>query len=192
MTAKEWNEIVKVLNVMYEKDGKLMFDADTPEKISVWYSCLNDLEYKPCCEAIKRFALTSKFRPTIADIREHYVAVTNPVNTMSESEAWSIVRMALRDSSYHAQEQFDAFPDIIKKAVVTPDRLREWGQMPSDTVGSVVRAEFRRSYESAANSVQQERQMGRIGVSIAEQIAEKLKNGLAMTRDEIQIGMKEG
>ena len=183
MTAKEWNEIVKVLNVMYEKDGKLMFDADTPEKISVWYSCLNDLEYKPCCEAIKRFALTSKFRPTIADIREHYVAVTNPVNTMSESEAWSMVRMALRDSSYHAEEQFDAFPDIVKKAVVSPARLKEWGQMPSDTVGSVVRAEFRRSYESAANSVQQERQMGRIGVRIAEQIAERLKGNLIAEKD---------
>lgn len=62
----------------------------------------------------------------------------------------------------------------------------------SDTVGSVVRAEFRRSYESAANSVQQERQMGQIGVNIAEQIAYKMKNNLTMTREELQIGLKEG
>lgn len=190
MTNKEWYSVVKVLNDAYEYNGKAMFES--PDKIQYWFSCLSDLDYMAVCGAVKRLAMTNPNRPTIADIRKECATLTAMEKPMSEAEAWSIVRMALRDSSYHAQEQFDAFPEIIKKAVVTPDRLREWGQMPSDTVGSVVRAEFRRSYESAANSVQQERQMGRIGVSIAEQIAEKLKNGLTMTRDEIQIGMKEG
>ena len=181
MTTQEWYSVVKVLNDAYEFNGKAMFES--PDKIMYWYSCLQDLDYAAVCGAVKRLAMTNPNRPTIADIRKECVVLTDTAPKMSEAEAWSMVRMALRDSSYHAEEQFDAFPEIVKKAVVSPARLKEWGQMPSDTVGSVVRAEFRRSFESAINSVQQEKQMGRIGVNIAEQIAERLKGNLIAEKD---------
>lgn len=174
MTIKEWTDIVKVLNVMYEKDGKLMFDADTPEKITVWYSCLNDLEYKPCCEAIKRFALTSKFRPTIADIREQYTKIAGTGSVPSEMEAWNMVRIALRDSTYNAEEQFNEFPELVKQIVVSPARLKEWGQLPSDTVSSVVRAEFRHSYESAYKQYTEKQIIGEERLRLAEKLAQQL------------------
>ena len=190
MTTNEWYGIVKVLNDAYEFNGKAMFE--TPDKIMYWYSCLQDLDYMAVCGAVKRLAMTNPNRPTIADIRKECVALTDVSPKISEAEAWNMVRIALRDSSYHSEEHFEAFPDIVKKAVVSPSRLKEWGQMPSDTVGSVVRAEFRRSFESAMNSTQQEKQMGQIGVNIAAQIADKLKNNLTMTREELQIELKEG
>lgn len=189
MTKDEWLDVAKILNDVYEFNGKAMFE--TPDKIMYWYSCLQDLDYMAVCGAVKRLAMTNPNRPTIADIRKECVALTDVSPKISEAEAWNMVRIALRDSSYHSEEHFEAFPDIVKKAVVSPARLKEWGQMPSDTVGSVVRAEFRRSFESAMNSTQQERQMGKIGTNIAEQIAQKLRNGLTMTREENQIGMKE-
>lgn len=175
MTNKEWYSVVKVLNDAYEYNGKAMFES--PDKIQYWFSCLSDLDYMAVCGAVKRLAMTNPNRPTIADIRRECVALTVTDKPMSEAEAWSIVRMALRDSSYHAQEQFDAFPEIIKKAVVTPDRLREWGSLNSDTVTSVVRAEFRRSFESAVNSTNEERQMGEMGKALAQKVANQLAIG---------------
>ena len=190
MTNSEWYGVVKILNAMYEDKGRLMFE--TPEKIKIWYECLSDLDYQGCCEAVKRHALISEFQPKIADIRKQYVAVTNTEQQISEAEAWNYVRAAIRDSLYHADEQFEQLPDIVKRAVASPDRLREWGQLPSDTVTSVVRAEFRRGFESATNSIREEKQVGLLGTTIAEQIAYKLKNNLTMTREELQIGLKEG
>lgn len=171
MTAKEWNEVVKMLNVVYEQNGKLMFDATTPEKVTVWYSCLKDLEYKPCCEAIKRLALTNKYRPTIADIREAYTKVVGSADVPTEMEAWNMVRLALRDSTYHAEEQFEEFPEFVKKIVVSPARLKEWGQLPSDTVSSVVRAEFRHSYESAYKQFTEAQIIGEGRLRIAQNLA---------------------
>lgn len=188
MTKDEWFDVAKILNDVYEFNGKAMFE--TPDKIMYWYSCLQDLDYAAVCGAVKRLAMTNPNRPTIADIRKECVVLTDVSPKISEAEAWNMVRIALRDSSYHSEEHFEAFPDIVKKAVVSPARLKEWGQMPSDTVGSVVRAEFRRSFESAMNSTQQEKQMGQIGVNIAAQIADKLKNNYTMTREEIQYALE--
>ena len=186
MTKEEWLSVAKVLNDAYEFNGKAMFES--PEKIMYWFSCLQDLDYKVVCVAVKRIAMTSPSRPTIADIRRECGLLTATEPKMSEAEAWNIVRIALRDSSYHAEEQFEMLPDIVKRAVVTPDRLKDWCQMPSDTVSSVVRAEFRRSFEAAVNSVTQEMQMGEMGKLIAEKLAKQL----TMSREEIQIGLKEG
>lgn len=172
MTKSEWNGVVKILNAMYEDKGRLMFE--TPEKIKIWYECLSDLDYQGCCEAVKRHALISEFQPKIADIRKQYVTVTNTEQQISEAEAWNYVRAAIRDSIYHADEQFEQLPDIVKRAVASPDRLREWGQLPSDTVTSVVRAEFRRGFESAQNSVDEERKTGAMGKAIAEKLAKRL------------------
>ena len=186
MTKQEWLDVVKVLNVMYEEKDRLMFE--TAEKINVWYSCLSDLDYGVVSVAVKRIASRSKYRPTIADIREECgnLTVTEPL--LSEAEAWNLVRVALRDSTYHAEERFAEFPEVVKKAVVSPARLQEWCQLSSDTVSSVVRAEFRRSFESAQNSTKEERQMGAMGKAIAEKLAKQL----TMTREKIQIGLKEG
>ena len=175
MTKDEWLKIVKVMNDLYEQNGKFMFE--TPEKINTWYSCLNDLDYRICGEAIKRFALTNKFRPSIADIREQYTLIANPEPMISEMEAWAMVRKAIGDSLYHAEERFNEFPEIVKRIVVNPDRLTEWASLPSDTVSAVVRAEFRRGYEYATKSIAEERQIGSKQLGLAQKLASQLAIG---------------
>lgn len=175
MTKSEWNEVVKILNAMYEDKGRLMFE--TPEKIKIWYECLSDLNYLGCCEAVKRHALVSEFQPKIADIRKQYATIMNTDQMMSEVQAWDMVRKAIGDSLYHAEDRFNAFPEFIKRIVVSPDRLTEWAQMPSETVSAVVRAEFRRGYESVLSSIREERQIGDKQLGLSQKIAEQLRIG---------------
>ena len=172
MTEKEWYGIVKILNATYEENGKLMFeDAD---KIQIWYSCLSDLDYKICCEAIKRATLVSKYRPKIADIREQYNKIVNGGDAISEMEAWGLVRNAIHDSLYHAEERFSELPEFVQKIVVSPDRLRDWASLPSDTVTAVVRAEFRRAYEVTTARVAEEKMIGEKNLAIAQKLASQL------------------
>ena len=172
MTREEWLTVAKILNDAYEFNGKAMFE--TPDKVQFWFSCLQDLDYKVVCVAVKKLAMTNPNRPTIASIREACVGIIESGPMLSEAEAWNIVRAALRDSTYHADEQFAEFPDAVKKAVVSPDRLREWCSMSSDTVTSVVRAEFRRSYESATRQIAEEKQIGEVGRNLIASVAERL------------------
>lgn len=175
MTEKEWYDVVKVLNATYEEKGRLMFE--TAEKIRIWYSCLKDLEYKPCCEAVQRITMANKYRPTIADIREQYMKVVGSADVPTEMEAWNMVRLALRDSTYHSEEQFEEFPEFVKRIVVSPARLKEWGQLPSDTVSAVVRAEFRHSYESAYKQFTEAQIIGEDRLRIAQNLAKQFAIG---------------
>lgn len=175
MTREEWLGVAKLLNEAYEFNGKAMFES--PEKVQFWFSCLQDLDYKVVCVAVKKLAMTSPSRPTIADIRNACGEIASPEPQMSEAMAWDLVRNALRDSSYHAEEQFEKLPQIVKRAVVSPDRLREWCMLSSDTVTSVVRAEFRRSYEQAVNSTKEERQLGDAGRTLLESVTRNLAIG---------------
>jgi len=175
MTREEWLGVAKLLNDAYEFNGKAMFE--TPDKVQFWFSCLQDLDYKVVCVAVKKLAMTSPGRPTIADIRNECGAIASAEPQMSEAMAWDLVRNALRDSSYHAEEQFSRLPSIVQRAVVSPDRLREWCQLNSDTVTSVVRAEFRRCYEQAMNSEKEERQLGEAGRKLIESVVGKLAIG---------------
>jgi hypothetical protein len=71
---------------------------------------------------------------------------------MVEMEAWGIVLKAIQNSNYRAQELFDAFPLVIKQIVGSPNQLREWAQMESSVVNSVIQSNFMRSYTAKSKA----------------------------------------
>lgn len=68
MNKKEFVEIMGAMVEMYpgrfEKLGDLA--------IEMWFECFSDLEYRIARQAIVNHAKSSKFPPTVADIREQY------------------------------------------------------------------------------------------------------------------------
>lgn len=78
---------------------------------------------------------------------------------MTEAEAWGIVSRALRNSTYGSKEEFEKFPPVIKRLVGSPNQLREWSAMDSETVHSVVASNFQRSYKAIA---QREREIAKL------------------------------
>ena len=57
------------------------------------------------------------------------------------------MRKAISRGLYYANEEFESLPEEAKKVVVRPEQLKEWAQMPSEEIDTVVRSNFRRSYE---------------------------------------------
>ena len=85
----------------------------------------------------------------------------------TEMDAWGMVRRAIGDSAYHASERFEELPEVVKKAVGGPQNLREWSQMDSDTVGSVIQSNFLRTYRVVRN---REREMAQMSPSLRKVI----------------------
>ena len=82
--------------------------------------------------------LTEKFPPTIADIREKATQIVESVDSsMSELEAWSLVRKAVRNSGYHSVEEFEKLPEACQRAVGSAANLKEWALMDSERVETV-------------------------------------------------------
>ena len=113
------------------------------DTVDVWYRLLQDLDYKDAADALGKHLSTSVYPPTIADIRYGCVADDG----MNGEEAWSLVYKAICNSGYNSVEEFGKLPPIIQKSVGSPENFRELALMPTDTVNSVEKSHFLRTYE---------------------------------------------
>lgn len=75
MTREEVKALFQVIVLAYERVDVL------PEKIDLWQSLLGDVDFKNAKEALYEHIKTSKFPPTIAEIRDAaYVPVDKPTD----------------------------------------------------------------------------------------------------------------
>ena len=59
-----------------------------------------------------------------------------------------MVRRALRNSSYHAEEEFDRLPPEIQQAIGGASALRDMSRIDSDEVATVCQSHFLRAYSA--------------------------------------------
>lgn len=119
-----------------------MFPDDNA--INVWYALLQDLPYKAAADALQRHLQTSRFPPTVADIRQG--AVPQKDTGIDEQTAWAMARKAIRLDPEQAKEQYDRLPAVVQKAIGDARNLCDWGMLPSDEVGTVIQSQFLRAY----------------------------------------------
>lgn len=65
---------------------------------------------------------------------------------MTELEAWNIVHKAIYRSTYNSKEEFEKFPEIIKRIVRSHEQLKKWAMMDVDEVNMVIESNFQRSF----------------------------------------------
>lgn len=164
------------------------------DAFNVWYSLLNDLSYEDLNAAIQKHMMTNPHPPTIADIRGAAAQLSSCSSEMSELKAWDMVRKAMRNSNYHAEEEFEKLPDTVQAAVGNPANLREWASMPTETVESVEQSHFLRAYRVA---VDRKREVAKLAPEIKklyelEQNTQPEKIGYTTVTSVEQITEKEG
>lgn len=139
MTAEDFGKLAMAIKTYYPRDNML----PTKESMQLWYDALKDIDYQSACIGLKNHVVTSKFPPTIADIRSG-VAITQP-QELNEMEAWALVSKAIRKSSYHSVEEYEKLPPTVQKAVGLPDQLRIWA-VDENYVESVIMSQFQKCY----------------------------------------------
>ena len=145
MTREEFKTLVKGMKAVYAQPTFIP-DQDA---FNVWFELLKDIPYQQANVAIQKYMLTEKFPPTIADIREKATQIVESVDSsMSELEAWSLVRKAVRNSGYHSVEEFEKLPEACQRAVGSAANLKEWALMDSERVETVEQSHFIRNYRT--------------------------------------------
>ena len=139
MTKEQFSLMVKGMKAVYT-DPKFIPDKAAFE---TWYALLADLEYKTANIALQKYMMTNHFPPTPADIRNN-IEVPEGMNS---NEAWSLVFKAVRNASYHAQEEYDKLPSIVQKAVGSADSLRSMALDANFNEG-VEKSHFTRVYDT--------------------------------------------
>lgn len=116
--------------------------------LNVWHKAFEKFDYEVVSEGLMAYIVSDKsgFAPSIGQLIDYISKITVEEN-LNEMEAWNLVRRAIADSTYHAQERFDEFPEEVKKAVGSPSILRAMG-MDRNYADGVAQSNFIKTYRS--------------------------------------------
>ena len=167
MTYDEFKILAKGMKAVYTQPTFLP-DADA---FNIWYQLLQDIDYKIANAAIQKYMLTSKFPPTIADIREQAASVVNGEKPLW-SDGWEEVVRAIKNyGSYGQKEAMESMSEITRMAV------RRMGYIDLCRSENPVadRANFRMIFEQIAEREQKQNQLP---VSLKNLIEESKRKGI--------------
>lgn len=151
MTRTETLAIMSVLKAAYPNFYKDMKRDEAEGIVALWTDMFKDDPAEVVAMAVKaHIANDAKgFPPHIGAIKDAIVKLKTS-DELTEQEAWELVRRACSNSNYGAREEFDKLPPVVRRLVGSPNQLREWAMMDSDTLNSVVASNFQRSYKVRA------------------------------------------
>lgn len=121
-----------------------MQERDMKPTAILWEKSLSDIPYEIAEKAILKVLSTSRFFPTIAEIREASVQITQP-RTLDAIEAWGLIVQAIR--KYGLYRQGEALgslpPDVAEMA-----RRFTWRELCLNENPDTLRAQFRMAWET--------------------------------------------
>lgn len=119
------------------------------ETVNAWQWALEEYPAPSVKAALQIYVKTNNtgFAPSVSQLIGSMYSVQEN-NELSEGEAWHLVKKAIADSGYHAQERYDELPPLIQRAVGGPEMLHVWGQTDSNEVNTVIMSNFQRTYRA--------------------------------------------
>ena len=147
MTKAETAKIMAVFQAAYPRYYAGQSEEEQRQAVSLWASMLADYPYELVVAAVKAVIATSKFPPAVADVIEKINAIQRD-GEMTELEAWGYISRAIRNSTWHAQEEWERLPEELRR-VVSPDLLRSWATVEADEVETVIHSNFLRTFRAA-------------------------------------------
>lgn len=166
MTIDEMAEIMDVLEIAYPAFYARQDESAKLKAMELWATTFADDPAQMVAMAVKAFIVsdTKGFPPNIGQIKDIIYKVTMPRELeMSELEAWTLVRRAIRGASMadwsrklgpdgigppSAVVKFNALPEILQRLVGDPGQLALWEELPDDEINTVIQSNFMRSWRA--------------------------------------------
>ena len=142
MTIDEFRILAKGMKAVYPQPNFLP-DMDA---VNVWYELLKDIDYQVANMAIQMHAQSSKFPPTVAEIRESASKIVHG-EVKDWSKAWEEACRAM--SRFGRDRKSEAYKTLDERTRRVIDRLGYRNLCMSENIG-VDRANFRSIYETIA------------------------------------------
>lgn len=176
MTRNEFATFAAAMKTFFPRE-QLLPNAAAME---LWYRELSDIPYTVAEAALRKYVSTNKFSPTIADIREMAVTVTQGEKP-DWSEGWRQLELAIRKyGQYNIPDAMASMDDITRDTV---KRLGYRNLCMSENV-MADRANFRMIFEQLADRRQKEQQMPFSLSQLIEGIQEKGVDAIEYQRSE--------
>lgn len=165
----ERSDVLKIMAVLrgaYPQFYRNIDRKEAEDTVNLWLDMFRQDDPQIVAAAVKSVIEGDEkgFPPTIGQVKAKMRLLTGS-EEMTEAEAWELVARAIRNGLYGAQDEFDKFPPIIRRIVGSPNTLREWARMDTETVHSVVSSNFQRSFRAISAK---EREYARLPAEVKE------------------------
>lgn len=172
MTREETAKLLATIQAVYPN-----FNVDDDKKkvtINAWHWALEEYPAEAALISLKMYIKSNgtAFPPSVSQIID---GIYKPMEaeTLTEGSAWALVKKAIQDGNYHAEERFNELPETVQKAVGSANMIRQWAQTDSDEVNTVIMSNFQRNYRTVIHRETEEKRIGGLMLGLSKAIAEK-------------------
>ena len=151
MTAQEASGFLSKLALAYPAQYARLGEAELKGQIELWSGTMEGYSLEQAVVGLQVFLRgdTKGFAPVPGQVIDCIERVQRPVEEgYTNTECISLIRRAIGDALYHAEEAFERLPELCRRAVGTPRNLTEWAQLDSREVETVIASQVIRSLEA--------------------------------------------
>ena len=151
MTAQEASGFLSKLALAYPAQYARLGAAELKGQIELWSGTMEGYSLEQAVVGLRVFLRgdTKGFAPVPGQVIDCIERVQRPAEEgYTNTECIALIRRAIGDSLYHAEEAFERLPELCRRAVGTPRNLAEWGQLDSREVETVISSQIIRALEA--------------------------------------------
>lgn len=151
MTAQEASGFLSKLALAYPAQYARLGAAELKGQIELWSGTMEGYSLEQAVVGLRVFLRgdTKGFPPVPGQVIDCIERVQRPAEDgYTNTECLSLIRRAIGDALYHAEEAFERLPELCRRTVGTPRNLTEWAQLDSREVETVIASQVIRSLEA--------------------------------------------
>lgn len=166
MTKQDTYQVLATLQAFYPEAFRGMTDAAAQLKVTLWQKQFADEPATLVQAAVEAYVSTDKkgFMPVPGQIKEQ-LAILRDSGGLNEQDAWELVTNALCNSSYGSVEEFAKLPADVRRAVGSPNMLKNWAAVNISELQTVIASNFKRDYRAI---VAQQRDFAKIPEAVKQ------------------------
>lgn len=145
MNRKEISKIILILKTAYPHAFREMSQQEVETMVDLYQEVFKENTYQEVAFAVMKIIKTNEYMPTMATIKN--AIYETKFQDESNTELWERLLKAIRNSNYHAEEEFNMLPEVVKEYIKSPLQLQELALMPSNDIHTVVKGQFLKQIE---------------------------------------------
>lgn len=171
MTELDAKQVLQICKINWPQSFQKLNAEEMRAMLDLWTEMFKDDSATLVKAAVKTIiaAGNREFAPNVGAIKEQMRKLTAGAEEMTEAEAWAKIRKAISNGYYGAEQEFEKLPPLCRTVVGSPQQLREWSTMDSETVHSVVSSNVQRAYKTIQ---QRERESAKVPEDIKARFSE--------------------
>lgn len=164
-------EVMNLLSIATGNFPRLQ-DKDMRPTAELWAKALSDMPYETAEKAVIKVLSTSKFFPTLSEIRHAAAELTQP-QRMTAMEAWEWITQAIRKyGTWREAEGLASLPEDVRRMA----EQFTWRELCLNENPDTLRAQFRMAWETQSK---REEEMKAVPGEIRQMLGD-ITNGMKM------------